>query len=187
MSEAVWTPETIDLLRQLWDGEGKSATECAVAINQRFGRAAVSRNAVIGKVHRLRLTRRPNPISTTLDGAKRIRVQGGSRPAPSLPQMPSPVRRSRRRAPPKPPAPPPVLLEPPRNGTLPTIVDVTGCKWSVDEDANGRHLFCNHPRSDTHASYCPFHAAQSVQATVERKPQRPHQPRLPSFMIREIR
>ena len=50
-----WTDDRVALLRQLW-GSGKSASEIAQMIGD------VSRNAVIGKAHRLGLSGRPSPI-----------------------------------------------------------------------------------------------------------------------------
>lgn len=46
-----WTDERVDLLRKLW-GEGLSASQIAAQLG------GVSRNAVIGKVHRLKLSSR---------------------------------------------------------------------------------------------------------------------------------
>jgi GcrA cell cycle regulator len=51
----VWTEERISSLRTLWN-EGRSASEIASCLGQ------VTRNAVIGKVHRLGLDGRPSPI-----------------------------------------------------------------------------------------------------------------------------
>ena len=50
-----WTEERVAQLRQLW-GNGKSASEIAEILG------GVSRNAVIGKAHRLELSGRPSPI-----------------------------------------------------------------------------------------------------------------------------
>lgn len=50
-----WTEDKVDLLRQLW-GSGKSASEIAEIIG------GMTRNAVIGKAHRLGLSGRPSPI-----------------------------------------------------------------------------------------------------------------------------
>ena len=50
-----WTEERVTLLTQLW-GNGKSASEIAEIIGD------VTRNAVIGKAHRLGLSGRPSPI-----------------------------------------------------------------------------------------------------------------------------
>jgi len=50
-----WTDERIEQLRQLW-AEGRSASEIAETLG------GVTRNAVIGKAHRLGLSGRPSPI-----------------------------------------------------------------------------------------------------------------------------
>lgn len=47
-----WTPERIDLLKKLWQ-EGKSAGQCAAYLGE-----GLTRSAVIGKVHRLKLAKR---------------------------------------------------------------------------------------------------------------------------------
>ncbi len=49
-----WTDEMVEDLRQLWE-QGLSASEIAKKIG-------VSKNSVVGKVHRLCLTARPSPI-----------------------------------------------------------------------------------------------------------------------------
>ncbi len=49
-----WTPEVVESLRSLW-AEGLTTTE----IGRRLG---MSKNAVIGKAHRLGLNGRPSPI-----------------------------------------------------------------------------------------------------------------------------
>lgn len=51
-----WTDERIELLKKLWS-EGRTASDIA---DQLAG--DISRNAVIGKVHRLGLSTRPSPI-----------------------------------------------------------------------------------------------------------------------------
>ena len=55
-SEFEWTDDTIRELRQLWS-EGHSTAE----IGRRMG---ISKNAVVGKAHRLDLPARPSPIRT---------------------------------------------------------------------------------------------------------------------------
>jgi GcrA cell cycle regulator len=51
-----WTDERVDTLRELW-GSGKSASEIAAILGDN-----ITRNAVIGKAHRLGLSGRPSPI-----------------------------------------------------------------------------------------------------------------------------
>jgi GcrA cell cycle regulator len=53
-----WTDERIAELQRLW-AEGKSASEIAAILGD------VTRNAVIGKAHRLNLSGRPSPIKRT--------------------------------------------------------------------------------------------------------------------------
>ena len=50
-----WTDEKVETLTKLWR-EGKSASEISVLLGD------VTRNAVIGKAHRLGLASRPSPI-----------------------------------------------------------------------------------------------------------------------------
>lgn len=50
-----WTDERVSLLKKLW-GEGKTAAEIAKELG------GVTRNAVIGKAHRLKLSNRVSPI-----------------------------------------------------------------------------------------------------------------------------
>ena len=52
--ETIWTPELIDQLAVLWK-EGLSTAE----IGRRLG---VTKNAVVGKAHRLALDPRPSPL-----------------------------------------------------------------------------------------------------------------------------
>ncbi len=52
----VWIDEKVDLLKSLWK-QGKSASEIAGIIGD-----DISRNAIIGKAHRLGLAGRPSPI-----------------------------------------------------------------------------------------------------------------------------
>ncbi|WP_217429557.1 GcrA family cell cycle regulator, partial [Sphingomonas bacterium] len=50
-----WTDERIEQLRQMWES-GMTASQIAEALT------GVSRNAVIGKAHRLGLQSRPSPV-----------------------------------------------------------------------------------------------------------------------------
>ncbi|MFZ2868729.1 GcrA family cell cycle regulator, partial [Zavarzinia sp.] len=50
-----WTDERIATLRDLWE-QGLSASQIATKLGN------ITRNAVIGKVHRLGLSGRPSPV-----------------------------------------------------------------------------------------------------------------------------
>ena len=55
-----WTDERIDRLKAMWN-EGKTASQIAEELG------GVSRNAVIGKAHRLGLDARPSPVKGNED------------------------------------------------------------------------------------------------------------------------
>jgi GcrA cell cycle regulator len=75
-----WTDERVELLKKLW-AEGLSASQIA---NQLGG---VSRNAVIGKVHRLKLSGRGRTSSSTPRPKKTAAPGGGSRGSSRAPRQ----------------------------------------------------------------------------------------------------
>lgn len=78
-----WTEQRIDMLRKLW-GQGQTASQIATLLG------GVTRNAVIGKAHRLGLTGRPSPIKRegTEIAAPRRKPAAQRRQQPSLAPMP---------------------------------------------------------------------------------------------------
>ena len=99
----IWTSALIVELRELW-AEGHSTA----AIGRRLG---VSKNAIVGKAHRLELDSRPSPIAG--------RVTAGLPPAPrmrkasTLPPLPSDAARPPAPLPPPKPREVPMLPPPP--------------------------------------------------------------------------
>lgn len=85
-----WTDERIETLRKMWDS-GLTATQIAEELG------GVSRNAVIGKAHRLGLPARPSPV-------KPNEPKAGA--APSAPAEPRPAPAPRETAAPAAPAAP---------------------------------------------------------------------------------
>lgn len=74
-----------DYIRTLWN-KGKSASEVAVAVNQRFGRRR-SRNAVIGHIHRLGLARRGRGAANPVRIVKPCKpLPAAERPIATLPE-----------------------------------------------------------------------------------------------------
>ena len=92
-----WTDERIDRLREMWS-RGVTASIIAEDLG------GVSRNAVIGKAHRLGLQSRPSPVVPGAPAAKPKKAKAEPAPAPA--SAPAP-----RRAVAEPPAPAP-LSEP---------------------------------------------------------------------------
>ena len=69
-----WTDERVELLKKLWQ-DGLSASQIAGELG------GITRNAVIGKVHRLGLSGRAKSPSSTAPRTRRPRVpQHGTRP-----------------------------------------------------------------------------------------------------------
>lgn len=87
-----WTDDRIDTLRTMWE-KGMTASQIAEALGD------VSRNAVIGKAHRLGLQSRPSPVKPNDDGAA-----AAPAPAPVKKAAP-PVAEAPRPAPAPAPAP----------------------------------------------------------------------------------
>src|SRR5690349_19092137 len=76
-----WTDERVELLRKLWS-EGLSASQIAAQLG------GVSRNAVIGKVHRLKLSSRGRATPAPARQKKAAHGGGAVRSAPRTPSRP---------------------------------------------------------------------------------------------------
>lgn len=146
-----WDAETIVRLRALWD-EGHSTAE----IGRRLG---VSKNAVVGKAHRLDLPARPSPIRR--DGAgpsKRTRSPRRISAGPTLPPLSSthggaPAPRPQMAASqPRPaaaplavrPAPAPIAPPAPRMQVTPRpFARTVACCWPIGEPGTRSFRFCD--------------------------------------------
>ncbi|ALC12722.1 GcrA family cell cycle regulator [Sphingopyxis sp. 113P3] len=87
-----WTDQRIEQLRSMWE-KGLTASQIADELG------GVSRNAVIGKAHRLGLKSRPSPVKATEKVAKPAK-------APAAPKAAAPAPRPAAPAAPRPIAPP---------------------------------------------------------------------------------
>lgn len=112
-----WTDERIDTLRTLWEN-GLTASQIAEALG------GVSRNAVIGKAHRLGLKSRPSPVKANDETASPAPAPA-PRPAPPRPAA-IPAREPQRSAAPAEPvrpAPPPApVAAAPASSSAPAAV-----------------------------------------------------------------
>lgn len=136
-----WTEDRVEKLSSMWR-DGKSASEIMRALP-----GSVSRSAVIGKVHRLKLPRRDL-------GAAPLRAYPSSRPRPAAKRVshnkPQPVKRT----PPRPYKPQPfVELEP--TATIHTLAP-RGCKWPIGEPGDDAFGFCGRLREGS-GPYCGDH------------------------------
>ena len=149
-----WTQEAIERLRAFW-AEGLSTAE----IGRRMG---ISKNAVVGKAHRLNLSSRPSPIRRDPQERRTTPSPRPPRQAPVARPMPSaPVMRPQA-SPPQ--AAPVVLVAPPpaavRNPTpaRPRLGGSRTCCWPIGEPGTPEFRFCEGDPM-TGKPYCAEHAA----------------------------
>lgn len=150
-----WTAEAIDRLRALW-AEGHSTAE----IGRRMG---ISKNAVVGKAHRLNLPARPSPI-------RRETVGDAPRQAPARPVRSSgPMPRSTL------PQPAAAAMPPVATAPQPTVVrhfprfsSAKSCCWPIGEPGQPGFRFCT-AAALTGKPYCTEHAAVAYVKARDRR------------------
>ncbi len=163
-----WTDDRVDALRKLWL-DGLSASQIAKELG------GVTRNAVIGKVHRLGLSGRASPSQPQRTAVKPVR------PARPAAVMPAAVRR--------PPASPPADAAPaelpaaaaaaagattpavyrceePGSATVLTL-GAHMCKWPIGDPGADGFSFCGR-RTGAEGPYCGEHARQAYQPQARR-------------------
>ncbi len=92
-----WTEERIERLKKMWH-DGSTASQIADELG------GVSRNAVIGKAHRLGLEARPSPVKPGEEKEKQAAAAPAPKPAPVERPAPKPVAAEAERAAPAQPA-----------------------------------------------------------------------------------
>jgi GcrA cell cycle regulator len=172
-----WTDERVELLRQLWL-DGKSASQISAALG-----AGLTRNAVIGKVHRLGLAGRVKTSSPS---------SSASSPVPRGPSTP-------RRVSSRPPSgggrirvvrgntalamlsdaeldSPPVLLD--ENVVVPmslrvTIVELKEemCRWPLGDPTTAEFRYCG-AHAPGAGPYCAHHCKLAYQPVQDRRRER---------------
>lgn len=152
-----WNDERIELLKKLWD-QGLSASQIASELGE-----GVTRNAVIGKAHRLGLKPRPSPVKSEAKPAAKAADAGQAASA----DAPKPKRKR-----PKKPAAQKV-----------TLLDLTErmCKWPIGHPGEPDFRFCGKP-SMPGLPYCAEHCAEAYQAQQPRRDRRARPPRIPGVM-----
>jgi len=148
-----WTDERVELLKKLWQ-DGLSASQIAKQLG------GVTRNAVIGKVHRLGLSGRaaPSKPARTVFKAPRSARPVSAAPSPprriadpaSLPQS-SPVR---------------YVEEEPGLATVLTL-GAHMCKWPIGDPSLDSFTFCG--RRTGEGPYCHEHSEVAYQPAQAKK------------------
>jgi GcrA cell cycle regulator len=148
-----WTDERVELLKKLWL-DGLSASQIAKQLG------GVTRNAVIGKVHRLGLSGRAAPSQPTRPVFKAPRAP---RPAPA----PAPRRIEAASAPAAPAPQPTFYAEEPGSATVLTL-GAHMCKWPIGDPATDGFSFCGR-RTEVEGPYCTQHSRVAYQPQQTRK------------------
>jgi GcrA cell cycle regulator len=120
-----WTDERIEKLTKMWEG-GATASQIADELG------GVSRNAVIGKAHRLGLKARPSPVKANEKPAR-------AAPAPKAPPKPEAAAAPEAPVASAPPPPPPAAAPPPASAE-PAVEAL------VDDDGADEAPKANQPR-----------------------------------------
>jgi GcrA cell cycle regulator len=178
-----WTPEAIEALRGYW-AEGHSTAE----IGRRMG---ISKNAVVGKAHRLNLPPRPSPIRreataaqaeaprpapvaapVAMQAAAPIPAPPPAQPvaasaAPAAAARPAPAPAPRAAAPVAPPARKPLPVPNAVVRPFPRSSARTCC-WPIGEPGTPDFRFCTGD-AITGKPYCPEHAAVAYVKVRDRR------------------
>jgi GcrA cell cycle regulator len=155
---AGWTEDRVGALKKLWL-EGQSASQIAKQLG-----GGVTRNAVIGKVHRLGLSGRAAPSQPARATFR------PSRPRPAAPptQAPSAPRRIEAAQPriavPVAPTPAPIP-DLPGTATVMTL-GAHMCKWPIGDPSSTEFSFCGRRASE--GVYCMEHARVAYQPQVRK-------------------
>lgn len=142
-----WTSEMIDKLRQMWK-QGLTTSEIAKKIG-------VSKNSIVGKVHRLNLTARPSPIKKkedlALEQPAQKNVEKAAKHTKSVKKVKiEPVEIS-----------PTVVMPTPveKEGCIPlTELDNHTCRWPIGDPRDEGFCFCG-KKVRSGQTYCEEHAA----------------------------
>jgi GcrA cell cycle regulator len=175
-----WTDERIALLKKMWK-EGKSAADIAKTLAK-----GVTRNAVIGKAHRMGLSNRPSPIKKNEKDDAPVAAKPAvkketapkkeaprkeiAKPAPSVKKIVTPVVVSGVK---NNPLARGEVAEPrkfekeaiPEGGGV-ALIDLTErmCRWPIGDPREDDFTFCGRGiRAGT--PYCPDHAGAAYQSS----------------------
>lgn len=164
-----WTDERIALLKKMWK-DGKSAAEIAKSLAK-----GVTRNAVIGKAHRMGLSGRPSPIKKPAEAPKKEATKAPKKEVKEVKEVKVVAKKPvvpvvtgvkhnpliREVAPPRPQA----KEEFPADGGV-ALIDLSErmCKWPFGDPREDVFTFCGRNiRPGT--PYCPEHAGMAYQSS----------------------
>ena len=150
-----WTEERVELLKKLW-ADGLSASQIAGELG------GITRNAVIGKVHRLGLSGRAKSPSSSAPRPRKARTGMLRVPRAS-------IRGNTALAYEYEPEPEPELIEIPieQRKTLLQLNEHT-CHWPVGDPGSSEFFFCG-GETVNDLPYCSYHSRVAYQPAHERR------------------
>lgn len=154
-----WTDERVELLKKLW-ADGLSASQIAGELG------GITRNAVIGKVHRLGLSGRAKSPSSSAPRPRK------TRPASHMVRVSRPaVRGNTALAYDYEAEAEPELVEAviplEQRRTLVQLTDAT-CRWPVGDPGSADFFFCGGPSKED-GPYCTHHSRVAYQPAADRR------------------
>ncbi|MGB3245170.1 MAG: GcrA family cell cycle regulator [Sulfitobacter sp.] len=186
-----WTDDRVETLKKMW-GEGQSASQIAKELG------GVTRNAVIGKVHRLGLSNRATTGGTAAKAEPKAKPVKAAPKAKAPPKEELPEPKTESAAPPKQslaarrqiiPAGQPLPPQPSANEISPEalakvnevekkakkigLMELTErtCKWPVGDPATEQFWFCGLPVKQG-KPYCEAHVGVAFQPMSARRDRR---------------
>ena len=158
-----WTDERVELLKKLWQ-DGLSASQIAGELG------GITRNAVIGKVHRLGLSGRAKAPSSSVPRQRKPRAASSMFRAPRT-MMRGATALAMQPAYDYDPEPEP---EPIENiipiGQRCTLVELTDdkCRWPIGDPGHADFFFCG-GKTTPGVVYCGYHARIAYQPAADRR------------------
>ena len=161
-----WTDERVELLKKLW-GDGLSASQIAGELG------GITRNAVIGKVHRLGLSGRAKAPSSSVPRQRKPR-------APSMYRAPRPMMRGNTALAHMPaydyeaePDPEPIENIIPIGQRCSLLeLDQEKCHWPIGDPGQPDFFFCG-GKTNAGTPYCGYHGRVAYQPPAARRDRRP--------------
>ena len=160
-----WTKERIELLTKLWT-EGLSASQIATELGN-----GVSRNAVLGKAHRLGLAQSKGMEGSTARPRKPPPPEPPAQAEPPAHQDPAPLPRTACEQPTRQPEVTTISAEvdaPRLHGVTIMELREAMCRWPLGDPTTPAFRFCG-ARANSGLPYCPYHAQIAYQPATERK------------------
>ena len=188
-----WTDERVETLKKMW-GEGQSASQIAKELG------GVTRNAVIGKVHRLGLSNRTTGAKSSAEAKEKTAAKAAPKPKPQpkteparpVTPAPAPAAEAKPSVPARKqiiPAGQPLPPQPSANEISPealakvneiekkakklSLMELTErtCKWPVGDPATENFWFCGLPVQQG-KPYCEAHVGVAFQPMSSRRDRR---------------